>query len=137
MMRWPDLVAEIIEVLGQDATLSAIFGQAVTDEEERAFKVPSMVLSLVSNIELENYEPSLIQFSIWTRSKTQQVNAETALRQLFNRRTPYALGGIKVWSKYEGRARLEGPQDGTLGVAVDYSFAPLAARYVPVNGESL
>jgi hypothetical protein len=137
MIRWPELVAQLIDVIDGDDTLSGIFGAAVTDEEERTFRVPSLTLDLVSNVESENYESSLVQFTIWTRSKEQQVNAETALRRLFQRRTPYTLGTMQVWSRYEGRARLEGPQDGTLGVAVDYSFSPLAARYVPTDGESL
>jgi hypothetical protein len=133
-MKWPDLVAAIFEELDSSAVLAAVFGAAITDLEERAFSVPSIRVNLVSNIETENYEPSVVQFSIFTRRKQDQIIAEAELRRLFHRSTPYVLQGVGTWSQYEGRTRLEGPQDGIQGVAVDFRFEPLRTRYTPAAG---
>jgi hypothetical protein len=133
-MKWPDLVAAIFEELDSSAVLAAVFGAAITDLEERAFSAPSIRVNLVSNIETENYEPSVVQFSIFTRRKQDQIIAEAELRRLFHRSTPYVLQGVGTWSQYEGRTRLEGPQDGIQGVAVDFRFEPLRTRYTPAAG---
>jgi hypothetical protein len=133
-MKWPDLVAAIFEELDSSAVLAAVFGAAITDLEERAFSVPSIRVNLVSNIETENYEPSVVQFSVFTRRKQDQIIAEAELRRLFHRSTPYVLQGVGTWSQYEGRTRLAGPQDGIQGVAVDFRFEPLRTRYTPAAG---
>lgn len=133
-MRWPDLLAAVFDELRASTMLTAIFGNSITDVEERDFKAPTLRVDILTNIETENYEPTLIQFDIWTRGKQDQIIAEEELRRMFHRDTPYILQGVGTWSRYEGRNRLEGPQDGILGVAVDYRFEPLRSRYIPTAG---
>ncbi len=130
-MRWPDLFVAVYDACNASTMLTAIFGTSITDVEERDFKAPTLRLDILTNIETENYEPTIIQFDVWTRSKQDQIIAEEELRRLFHRDTPYILQGVGTWSRYEGRTRLEGPQDGILGVAVDYRFEPLRSRYIP------
>jgi len=130
-MKWPDLIAAIYQELQGSVILSALFGSAITDEEERNFVVPGLRFGIISNVETENYEPTLVQFSIFVRRKQDQIIAESELRRLFHRDTPYTIEGVGTWSRYEGRTRLEGPQDGILGVAVDFRFEPLRTRYTP------
>jgi len=130
-MKWPNLIAAIFEELQASPVLSAIFGSAITDTEERFASTPAIRFEIVSNVETENYEPTVVQFDIWTRTKQDQIIAEAEVRRLFHRETPYIVQGVGTWSRYEGRNRLEGPQDGILGVAVDYHFEPLRSRYTP------
>jgi hypothetical protein len=130
-MKWPDLLAAIYHECNASPILTAIFGTSITDTEEREFRVPTLRLDVISNVETENYEPTLMQFDIWTRRKQDQILAEAELRRLFHRETPYTIEGVGTWSRYEGRTRLEGPQDGILGVAVDFRFEPLRTRYTP------
>jgi hypothetical protein len=134
-MRWPDVAIAVYEAMTESAVLAAIFGDSITDTEERLARTPSLAYTIIANTETENFEPTLIQFNVWTRTREQQIIAEAELRRMFHRDTPYRIGALGVWSQYQGRTRLEGPQDGTLGVAVDYQFAPLRSKYVPA-GES-
>jgi hypothetical protein len=133
-MKWADLIAAIYRELNDSPILEALFGNAITDAEERFESTPAIRFGIVSNVETENYEPTLVQFDIWTRRKQDQIIAEAELRRLFHRSTPYVLQGVGTWSQYEGRTRLEGPQDGIQGVAVDFRFEPLRTRYTPAAG---
>ena len=130
-MRWPDLLAAIFDELRASTALGAIFGTSFTDAEEREFKVPTVRVNVIVNTQTENFEPTIVQFDVWTRNKQQQIIAEAELRKLFHRDTPYVISGVGVFGQYEGRTRLEGPQDGVLGVAVDYRFEPLRSKYTP------
>jgi len=128
-MRWPELLAAIFAQIQSSALLTGVFGSSITDAEERDFKVPTLRINVITNIETENYEPSIIQFDVWTRNKSDQIIAETELRRLFHRDTPYTFQDVGVFSIYQSRTRLEGPQDGVLGVALDFRFEPLRSRY--------
>jgi hypothetical protein len=130
-MKWPALLAAVFDELRGSAILGAIFGPQITDAEEKDFRAPCLRVNLISNVETENYETVYLQIDVWTRSKPDQIIAESELRRLFHRETPYVIQGVGTWSQYQGRNRLEGPQDGILGVAVDYRFEPLRSRYTP------
>lgn len=130
-MKWPALFVAVLDEVRDSFILTTIFQGSVTDTEERNFRVPTLRMEIVGNTETENYEPTLIRFDIWTRSKQDQIIAESELRRLFHQDAPYIIQGVGTWSRFEGRNRLEGPQDGVLGVAVDYRFEPLRSRYTP------
>jgi hypothetical protein len=130
------LIQAVWEELRASAFFGPVFDPAITDVEERDFSVPALRFQLISNVESQNYEASLLQFNVWTNSKVQQVEAEAELRKLFHRDVPYGIQGVEVYSRYEGRSRLEGPQDGIQGVALDYHFEQIRSRYAPVSASS-
>ena len=129
-MRWPDVVLAIIAEVEADAVLSALFPDGVHRAEDRNFVVPSLVWSLISDVEDENFNPLRIQFDVFTRTDTEQAAAEAALRRLLHRDTPTVIGGVPMWSQYASRTNLGGLRDGIRGSASDFIFTPIRTRYV-------
>ena len=132
-MRWDEVVpacvvapvsadSDVISALGD----SAVFFMA----GEREYTVPSMRWTLISNVEDELYEHSMVQIDFWVRSVPKAVTLLRALRRLLHHEAEVTLGGLKVWSKYVGSRPVRTVRDGTVEGSIDVRLSYLRGRYV-------
>lgn len=135
-MMWDRVIEAARAAIQADPNLSQIFGEAVRMAAASATpfnpKTPVLEYSLIGNTETEIWEPSIIQFDIWTPDVDRMIAAERALRRLFTPALPRAYGAVYMWTEYIDGAVLATPdRNGFYGRGLRFRFSPLRERYNP------
>lgn len=132
-MRWDTVIpAAVVAPIMADTEVQSVLGSqpAFYMVGERDFKVQSMRWTLVSNVEDENYEESLVQIDFWVRSIDDAVTLSAALRRLLHHEIEVTVGGIKLWSKYIESRPVRTARAGIVEGSLDFRLTALRARYV-------
>lgn len=123
MTAWFDVLEAVRAVLAADATLTGIVPAAdITLAGQKAFSVPMIEMTVVSDTEQETWAPVLIQFDLWTRNAADLKTAETRIRTLVSDSVPMTLDGVEMWALYQAGRVLPGPEDGVFSRSFDIEY---------------
>lgn len=126
-MRWPAVITAVLDLLEADPQLSAALGgahvyEAVTGRESR---IPSLEYTVVADTEAENTEDVVVQLDVIAHGMTAAIAIETRVRALLALQLPVTIGGIEMWSMFEGGRNVPFPaQGGAVQRALDFRFTP-------------
>lgn len=130
-MRWDVIIDAWLDPVAADSDVRSVLGNPpelwMVGERERA--VPSCEWELISDIENENYEVTLVQLSFFVLKITDFVTLEQAVRRLCHHDTPIIRDGHELWSQLVGGGPLQGPDDGTIRRRLDFRLTYLRSRY--------
>ncbi len=130
-MRWDVVVGAWLTLIAADSDVTGVLGRPpeLWMAGERDQKAPSMEWQLVADTENENYEVTLVQLDLLTRSDHALVKLERALRRLLHHDTPIVVDGHELWSQLVGGSPLQGPKDGIHRRSLDFRLTYLRGKY--------
>lgn len=130
-MRWDDVLEAVMTAAETDATLVGIFGETyIRLSGTREYRVPSLEATVLSDDVAEVFEPTDLQWDIFAPSVQDLVDAERALRDLFDHERQVTIEGVRMWSFYLEGATLDGP---TMDDATDVFAKAIRFRFAPVR----
>lgn len=130
-MRWDTVTAAIVAGIAADSDIQSVFGAspAFTMAGDRDHAIPSLEYSIIPGGEHETFETAMIQLDFWVRSFSELVTVERALRALLHADLPITMGGVRLWSTFDGSQRLEGAREGTFTRSLDFRLEFLREVY--------
>lgn len=131
-MRWDTVIpAAVVAPIMADEDVQSVLGNppAFYMIGEREFGVQSMRWGLVSNVEGELYEESLVQLDFWVRSVAEAVTLMGALRRVLHHETEVEIGGLKLWSMFVEQRPIRTARDGIVEGSLDARLTYLRGRY--------
>lgn len=135
-MMWDRVIEAIRAAILADPVLSQIFGDAVrmatTSAEPFNPPAPLLEYTVLTDTEVEQWAPCLIQFDVWSPDVERMLAGERALRRLFTPTMPTSYGEVYMWSEYIDGAVLATPdRNGFNGRGLRFRFSPLREQYNP------
>lgn len=99
-----ELLNAVVPLLKADATLVELLGgQHIYRNRSRAtIQNPSVTYSVLWNGVLENNSPVTIQFDIWGKTYESCLRVEQRLYELLHSDVATELGGMRMWSFFDG-----------------------------------
>lgn len=131
-MRWDTIVLEVVAAVAADSAIQGVYG---TDPDfrlagERDFVGEMMDYAIIPGVEGEVWETCILQFDFTARDLTRLRAVESALRALLHKECEHTIGGVKLFSRYDGSRRLEGASDGIFARSIDFRLEYLRTRHV-------
>lgn len=133
-MRWQPALDAALDALVADSALDDVVDGAIYASGEREHEVPSVEWTLIDVENTELFEPSLIQFDAFTRKMDQLLTIQDRIYAVLHSEVWRTLGGIKMRTQFLSVRRLDGPEDGILGLSMDFEFEPFKERFATVLG---
>lgn len=131
-MRWDAVLQAILAEAEADTTLAGIYGDAIRLGGDTAPDQPALNIRLITDSVDELWEPMIVQWDQWTRSDTQLVQSERALRALFVHEVPVSIQGVYMWAQLEDGAEL-GQITGTGPDRLNLFGRAIRIRYTPIR----
>lgn len=137
-MMWDRVLEAIRQAIVDDANLRSIYGDAVRMAATSATpfnpSAPLLEYTVLTDTEVEQWAPCLIQFDLWSPDVDRLLAGERALRRLFTPTMPTRYGEEEVymWSEFVDGAVLATPdRNGFFGRGLRFRFSPLREQYNP------
>lgn len=134
-MRWDSVVPAAITLLEQDAAIADVVGDAIVhnfaglSDTERKFRVPSIEVHVISDVEQEVFNPLLTQFDLFAHTTGDLITLERRVRHHLHHDVPVVIGGIGMWAQVEARRIIPGTGGEILGVALDIRLTAIRENY--------
>lgn len=125
-MRWDDVLLVTSEAVVADVVLAGIYGSNIRLKGSQAHEVPGLEYLLVSDVEGEVFEPTVIQWDQYASTLEDLIASERALRRLFDQELQVTIGGVPMFCEFIDGVELEAPTgDNCHARAVRFSFHPV------------
>lgn len=126
-MNWDTALPAILTVVEANADVQAVLGAdpALYMAGERGFGVPSCEWQIISDTELELFNPILTQWDLWTETMDDLKTLEKALRSELHHDLPVMFGSVGMWSELVGARVLPGATEGVFNRSLDFRFTPV------------
>lgn len=123
---WIDVFTAVRATLIADGTLTGVVPAAdIYRAGDKAFTVPAIEMTLVSDSKRETTSPVLIQFDLWAKTEAQLSTMEDRVLALVTDSVPMTLNGTVMWALYQTGRVLPGPDDGVLSRSFDVEYQPI------------
>ena len=132
-MRWNAVCEAMAEQVAALPVIQAIYGATVRMASPQArHVVPALEYRIITDTEMEQWEPIIVQWDQWTVTYEDLVDSERALRQLLHQEAELWLApNVMVLAKVLDGAELADPdRQGYFGRAVRFQLDAIAGQYV-------
>lgn len=129
-MNWDTALPAILTKVEANADVQSVLGDppALYMAGEREFEVNSCEWQIISDTELELFNPILTQWDLWCRTMDELVTLEKALRSELHHDLPVMFGAVGMWSELVGARVLPGAGGAGEGIhnrSLDFRFTPV------------
>jgi hypothetical protein len=131
-MRWDPVARSMASVIAARPVINGIYGEFVRMASGSAnHRVPLLEYRIITNTEMEQWEPIVIQWDQWTDTYEELVASERELMDVLHREEEVWLGDVMVLTKFLDGAELADPdRQGYFGRAIRFRLVAIADRYV-------